>query len=945
MCHTLHLFRHICGQEYAYLLGERDRESESVLVKVALQYLFTRRRRWKATPMDLDGFSIHVLRTPFDVKEVRFSASSGTESEQEVQENTNLPYQQGQGANGSIPVAVAGARSIKRMSVARSKPELTLPFRRSLGAATEDGGFSIVSIHDKGRMLRWNPTTGDYLASFRFNSLYSVNHCIPGPSVVYTTVAYSNVGVGTEDEHCVYVLRADTLKVLDVLRGHTGRITALAANVQNRSLLATASHDGTLRVWKYSANEKPRPNARAVQVVTQTSTAALGVVQALAFSLPDCIIASGSTNVMGIFSLETSTWVLVSSEVDFSSITTALYAPIPSMTNGAAGSRLSIYAGTSGGYIGEWLLSSDKTTTKSLWYSKSHCGTVEHIAVYEDIVLSVGCFDGASLFQRQSRTACCISTEAAAVVLLGAAQQVIWGSVDGMLTISSYAEFAEGKAKQLTSLWTIQPHRMAITSISVALTRLNELGSLTIFQNNSTLKTTTEPSPLLNEAVHATMSVLGIFMVREQSFVAIKDSRSLANVQLFRVPSLVLTNAEVLSLKQEVIGVCPWGPTDSTTHLFVATKDGMVVTFTLVKGKWKKTAELMLPLFHTEFDVVSFHCVTGKVTSSATMEGSCIVLGQHTKSKVFCTVCCIGLQTKKDTDCAVSLFSEEFKIEKAAADSFSVVACVMRDNGKDAVLLLKGARGGLQRIVVHSVWEPSNAHLSIPEEIHASSTGQMKLEFSDTVPSNFIRYYTAGSLSTPGPERYSILGEKVKVESIPVPNPTTISCLCQITAQSAVFAVARFDSSTVQLYDEKGTKAFEVFNNGKVTSSLSFWEKKKAINYCSTKENEPAAASRYVFKGTLVDVAEYCTTLCTSSSGRYLVMGYSDGLLQIMDISEMYIFYRLRVPAGSGVPTQLRCQLKTVVAMLGMSSDFFTITLPRRNVVDQELDSKTPAAS
>ncbi|KPA80897.1 hypothetical protein ABB37_04302 [Leptomonas pyrrhocoris] len=384
--------------------------------------------------MEAGQFAVHVLKCPFGVRGVQFtsdvnespSATSLSFNDhyayvsREAETNTAAPRSYAVGGTRGIQQLVATTRGVQKAPESMIAGKLN----STNAAKTQPTSFrgalpDVFSIHDKGRLLLWNSQTGALAASYAFNPAFTVNQCVVTPTCVYTTLEGSPATAGAEDETCVYAWDRLTLQPVTVLRGHEARLTALAvapANIENvvttDVLLATASLDGTVRLWRhhYDPEESATPDAQAkpasvnpVKTLAVLPATELGVVLGLSFIATDVLVAACSKCVLAFVRLSSVVgkegwssgltngrapsrdselrWQLVRSSVDPDGSTTTLHVCAPSAieshktsnrkTSNAPAAptaampspplqdvrrRKNILTGSTSGYLQEWVI-------------------------------------------------------------------------------------------------------------------------------------------------------------------------------------------------------------------------------------------------------------------------------------------------------------------------------------------------------------------------------------------------------------------------------------------------------------------------------------------------------------------------------------------------------------------------------------------------------------
>ncbi|GET89732.1 hypothetical protein, conserved [Leishmania tarentolae] len=273
------------------------------------------------SPRTMQGtlFSVDVLRSPFGVRgaylvppfdtEVTVGKVSTVRDAKVADSYAQVrpPY------TSSYPptlqnYAVSGTRGIQQL-VAHSRSgcfsslsNLGVTQRgnnkgHSTSSATPQ--LQVITTHEKGRLLMWDGLSGSVIGACLFPPSFNVNHCAFAASFVYTTVEASAGTSGEEEAACVYVWSLSSLRRVTVLRGHSGRLTALGVwPMGNLTLIATASLDGTVRLWRHHHSPGVWKGADAsedaVQLLWVLATEELGNVQSLKFLSADTVVVAAT---------------------------------------------------------------------------------------------------------------------------------------------------------------------------------------------------------------------------------------------------------------------------------------------------------------------------------------------------------------------------------------------------------------------------------------------------------------------------------------------------------------------------------------------------------------------------------------------------------------------------------------------------------------------------
>ncbi|KPI84700.1 hypothetical protein ABL78_6246 [Leptomonas seymouri] len=518
--------------------------------------------------MEAAQLSVHVLKCPFGVREVEFtSAVRGAPCKAARYFGSHYAHVLSEEETTSAAprtYAVAGTRGIQQLVATTRYAHATKndTFVGNSNGENEAHALPVLScgrhadvfsVHDKGRLLLWDSQSGTLVASHAFNSAFTVNHCVMTSTCMYITLEGSPATAGAEEETCVYVWDRCTLQSVTVLRGHEGRLTALALAPSNTEstttasdVLATASLDGTVRLWRHCYNapqsvasdtRKSASNVNHVQALAVLSATELGIIHGLNFITSEVLVVAcskcalafgrlsgmagkdgwgnGTQNQGSQHAVQGLKWQQARSPVDPDGSTTALHvcpqiaaehrkttdsnnsnAAATAVTDARSLSPFSdqrrkvhIVTGSTSGYLREWVVdvsdgdgqllvsptakeedSVAGVSVRGRWHHKAHSATVECIVTDEDVVVSTSIFDGARLYHRRSGVNCVITAAVIVPVLAPQTKQLVWGSVDGSISVASYALFASGTEREVQPLWTAKPHAAAIRGVCLSLT-------------------------------------------------------------------------------------------------------------------------------------------------------------------------------------------------------------------------------------------------------------------------------------------------------------------------------------------------------------------------------------------------------------------------------------------------------------------------------------------
>ncbi|KAG5501435.1 hypothetical protein JKF63_03248 [Porcisia hertigi] len=1029
--------------------------------------------------MQVPVLSVDVMRSPFGVRGVHLMTSpdaalTGSKTLPAADAYTSGSYAQVQpryasfGATKSQNYAVHGTRGVQQL-VANTRGAL-ITSSLSLAAAqrNNNGQVSVpsstprqqfISEHEKGRLLMWNGQTGTVDAACFLNPAFTVHHFAIAASYVYTTVEGSAATSGAEEEMCVYVWARSDLQKVAVLRGHAGRLTALGVWPKDTStLIATASLDGTLRLWCHEHAPLPQNGAggdgASVYPLWMLSTAELGAVQSLTFLSEELVVAATTRCAMGfvrfpngsaqlrrrgsVWNIETPDTLFfqtVKSTVDTDACTTFLHVcpfnhtSIGALTagTGSTDSNLSssplsspqgsgtaassfpstvyLVTGSTSGYIQEWAVDVENkapagsatepvyVSTKCRWFYKAHCATVDSITTDMDVVLSTSLFDGASLYHRKAGNICSVTKSAAIPLLVPQRKEIIWGTVDGSLYVSSYAAFARGVENELHPLWTTRPHTTAIRGLCLSLTHDFSWDTLCTGSADGSLcvwRSVAEPRPGSAGLAGVKKSAAAL-LIRRLLHVVTLPPRTVENGASGKaqVKTLVVGLGPSTAGKQGVILVLELTPTGevgqiadvpvgdnkevSCAHLcrsdqgalslWVGTSSGRLLH--AVKKPEQKTWRALMP-----------------VHWDAKPKGGVVAIAKDAASPAIIVAVAEAIDASKSTQ---RLFLSEVELDPKGTAAETMLSLW---EGAVSLPVTTAARKGERTFDIRWV---SSVHLngqaapgSTAGVIVSSSDGttvrcfrtDKKIHASTPVAS-----WKAPEMlftATPGGQPYSIqrnldessslLNTVVTASSrnsdlvcldvmsksqrvlIPAKVWTTqlASLLCDVGTEKVRLAGVRRETraaaSEVVLFDDAGCGCGRVTYEGTVLSfdTPAGASASAALSYAprieKTSSRTSAAAQDAVAVGS--PLAAACTVIAAHAGERIVFIGYEDGLLQMVDTTDMYVFCRRWGTDASGMTqpiADIRYGGHGIVLVQLANHHLCSFVVPPRSLLDQPL--------
>lgn len=1106
--------------------------------------------------MEAGQFSVHVLKCPFGVRSMQFMSGAEWAPPATVlfSDDRYAHVSRDAGVNGASPrnsYAVAGTRGIQHLVAARVPP--TTPH----GPQAD-----LFSMHSKGRLLLWNSHTGSLVASHAFNPAFMVHQCVMAGTCVYTTLEGSPDTAGAEEERSVYVWERRTLQSVTVLRGHEGRLTALAVAPSSNTeqpaapevVLATASLDGTVRLWQHrqlatpdeNADETARADLSPVQVLAVLPAGELGVIHGLCFLTADVLVAACSKCALAFVRLSDvmakngskgngapkgrmssagvvgPRWQLLRSSVDPDGSTTALHVcpssatdnrKLSSMSNGngvattatataAANTRhaslikdvrrrRSIVTGSSSGYLQEWVveicdgdthqqqqqpqepqepeegspaLTIAGVLTRSRWHNKTHAATVDCIVTDDDIVVSTSIFDGARLYHRRIGFTCAITTAAVVPVLVPQLKQLIWGSVDGSLSVASYAAFASGTERELQLLWACRPHAAAIRAMCLSLTSTLQWKTLCVGAadgSTSVWRPAAAPAPPPVDAAKqqgkgkavapALSRVLDVYVAsashEKRPSYAFNNHGSTTSAGVAATATAATTTVTVVGLTREANGIAlaiaelnaesgamasfsvlPLQPqqasevtcarlycsaeTNHRLNLFVGTRGGHVLRYvkeiaaTASRAGWRA----LEPCKWTATNSNRCASVTAISSLRSAPHGGGALLAVTSQSTVATSlatqrilISVLRTHVEKGTVAMEGNVAWEGFVDMSTSSQDSLVSVTSSNNQEPGVvvewlaammvsdpklatgaagaraaaaatangLLVRNSRGMLLRCRYVTSDNAANTNdvmqtWAAPEAL-TKPTSSPEHGFAGIAPA--LDYVNAEVLVTDSDESDIVCvnvatGRKRVFMKAATRASELGSVLCDAGTTAVRLAAVRLaavrhgsngvgnggnsadggtgslaEASLVSLYDNEGREQYRVAYDGAISSCTPTAAMASAKKPLSFALSSATASSRSSPARPASAAAAACTLLAASAVDRLLFIGYEDGLVQLLDTTDMFVFMRTWVTDEAGALRAVReVHYAKGVALVQLSNNCVrTFVVPPRSILDQPM--------
>lgn len=407
--------------------------------------------------MSLSECSVAVLHTPFEASGIVVHEVGETTKGERPLLNTSLPsfhptvgvkglrlLAVNQRRNSTISAALTGLKSIDISSVA----------------------LRFFTKHKKGELFVWDGLTSELIGSCSHGFSNVVDQCVISDDYIFTTVIDTTTGAARETEAFYEIYQWDA-KTLALNRTLTlkSRVEALA--IYRKTCLVVAMESG-IEIWSIE-NKGSRNVILSIPI---------GAVKGCR-NAPKCIAVSGNLLLVGSSSQQLSVYSLTSgallaySIVDSSEAATALCLATSALSSpGKANKVLTVITGSDDGKLSTFVIPNlsegAPVSPKKLIPNETQKlfrTSIVKIIADDDVIVILDDFTGAVLKHRREKLATNLTKLPSRAVMLDSSnKRLVMGDDSGVLTVFSYAKYA-AHCEKLEVLFTYRPHTGSIMGI------------------------------------------------------------------------------------------------------------------------------------------------------------------------------------------------------------------------------------------------------------------------------------------------------------------------------------------------------------------------------------------------------------------------------------------------------------------------------------------------
>lgn len=430
--------------------------------------------------MDLLQCHAVVLHTPFEAYGIH-------------------PYQKGnQGIQSSLPllhvspmiipkpVGVKGVRvlAVQNRHDANEESMVLSDLKKKVDVSQVPLRF--VSRHKRGQLIVWDGSTSEMISSCSHGRSYTVTHCVMTERFIFTAVepsAGENVLEG--DRHQIFQWDANSLQLLDRLHMNRQVVVmtlmnsnvgggAVSMNRNEKPLRLVTATDYSIDIWSFEERKGLRHCCMINTEVTQNPTKKLEVWQ-------DFIFVAGVRHSLCVYDVRQGKSIALSCE-DLSDGSTSIQVVTMPDANKIHNEdmKFTVLTGTVQGFVKTWSFTippervrlSDEFQPVSLKAKESHklhSSQISDLLADDDIVVAGNTYMGITVMHRRERLIATVTNVPSRAMMLDRDnKRLIVGDDYGTISVFSYAAYS-GHGRAIECLFSYKPHNGAVTGVYLQL--------------------------------------------------------------------------------------------------------------------------------------------------------------------------------------------------------------------------------------------------------------------------------------------------------------------------------------------------------------------------------------------------------------------------------------------------------------------------------------------
>lgn len=355
-----------------------------------------------------------------------------------------------------------------------------------------------VSRHKRGQLIVWDGSTSDMIGSCSHGRNYTVTQCIMTEKFIFTTVEPSSPENVLDGEgHQIFQWDANSLQLLYTLRmkrrievmtlmcssvGAGGIVNGVGGNTrspQGKSLRLVTATDHSIDIWSFEEPKGLRHCCSINTEETQNPTKQLEVWN-------DFIFVAGVRHPLCVYDVQQNGKLIAASTEDLlDSSTSVQVVEVPDMNKVQSNAvlKFTVFTGTVQGFVKTWsftipsgnLSESAESANvspvhlKAIESQKLHSSQISHLLADEDIVVAGNTYMGTTVLHRRERLITPLThVPSRAMMIDKDNKRLIVGDDLGAVSVFSYAAYAS-QGRSIECLFSYKPHNGAVTGVYLQL--------------------------------------------------------------------------------------------------------------------------------------------------------------------------------------------------------------------------------------------------------------------------------------------------------------------------------------------------------------------------------------------------------------------------------------------------------------------------------------------